>query len=68
MKDLLGLPLAEALAAAGSQAQPQIVETAAPRLTGQERQNSTLRVIRIQGNQWTVARFVDGLPRQEKDE
>ena len=68
MNDLLGLPLAEALAAAGSQVQPQIAETAAPQKAGQERQEGTLRVIRIQGNQWTVARFLDGLPKQEKDE
>ncbi|MBE5768876.1 MAG: hypothetical protein E7333_04690 [Clostridiales bacterium] len=60
VETLLGLPLSvalEKLREAG--VEPEVVHTAAPR---GNRENATLRVIRVRGNELTVGAFEDGTP------
>ena len=68
-ESLLGLPLDRALEKARAMGlEPTIVTTCAPR--HEPAQNSTLRVIRVRGEQGgqsvslTVSAFADGDPRQ----
>ncbi len=66
-RDLLGLPLEEALArwAEEGAPPPRVLETADPRGA---HETGTLRVIRATAEEWIVARFWDGEPGEEKGE
>lgn len=67
MQKMLGRPLDEALKSLpDDQTPPRIMETAAPRKDG-VRQGGTLRVIACRENEWIVARFIDGAPREKED-
>jgi hypothetical protein len=61
---VLGLPLDTALAMAGELGLNDIhvTQTCDPRAP---RAEGTLRVLRVRGNEWTVARFLDGDPQEE---
>ena len=60
---VLGMPLDEALALArhSGMAEIRITHTRAPR---DQRSGGTLRVIRVRGDEWTVAAFQDETPRE----
>lgn len=67
MQNLLGRPLDEALKSLPDhQNAPPIIETAAPHKDG-ARQGGTLRVMNCRENEWIVARFFDGAPREKED-
>ncbi|MCQ2458644.1 MAG: hypothetical protein MJ142_07955 [Clostridia bacterium] len=60
MTDLLGRRLDEVLPLLKQQGiEPVIVYTTAP---GKEERDGSLRVIRVKGNELTVACFPDGMP------
>ena len=69
MKDVLGLPLEEALSFLPEGAsRPVIVETSAPKKDGNGRTEGTLRVVTCRGNTWIAARFLDGAPREAEEQ
>ena len=65
MRNILGLPLEEALSSLPAD-EVTVVETAAPRK--ETRQEGTLRVVACRGDEWILARFLDREPRERKEE
>ena len=69
MRNILGLPLEEALSSLPKgTGTPRLAETAAPRRDGSCRQEGTLRVVACRGDEWILARFLDREPRERKEE
>ncbi|MCR4885649.1 MAG: hypothetical protein K5919_01890 [Clostridiales bacterium] len=68
MPELLGLPLKEALSLLppGAPA-PRVTFTAAPKKNGETRQDGTVRLVCVRGDEWIAAQFMDRQPQGKEE-